>query len=203
MLFRKVPNSPGSSSHILKSLLTEEGILWFSDKREKITYKVEAGCFFLSDSNVRTSNVHKTMLTHLFLCNLIWKMNFHPQYSQLGASVMWLWRPQLCFLGLLVLKVQAWCFINIISPIQFVSGLVYLCQTSNHWRDGVSIKNYSLPSAWLLFPSLAAVHRDEWWEVGETGRNKELLAWVRFSKVTWWGPWVLFAPPAANPAGQV
>ena len=126
MLFRKVPNSPGSSSHILKSLLTEEGILWFSDKREKITYKVEAGCFFLSDSNVRTSNVHKTMLTHLFLCNLIWKMNFHPQYSQLGASVMWLWRPQLCFLGLLVLKLQAWCFINIISPIQFVSGFVYL-----------------------------------------------------------------------------
>ena len=53
MLFRKVLNSPGSSLHILKSLLTQEEILWFSDKREKITHKVEAGCFLLSDSNVR------------------------------------------------------------------------------------------------------------------------------------------------------
>lgn len=55
---------------------------------------------------------------------------------------------------------------------------------------------------WLFFPHLAAAHRDELWEVGETGRNKELLAWLILSKVTWWGPWGPFAPPVADPSGQ-
>ena len=53
-----------------------------------------------------------------------------------------------------------------------------------------------------MFPALAAAHRDEWWEVGETGRNKELLALLILSNVICWGPWVPFAPPAADPAGQ-
>lgn len=104
---------PRNSLYTQRSLLTQEGILLFSDKRgKKQRIRVKARVFsFLTQ--MPGSEVYKTMLIHLFLCNLIGIIT-----AFLSATKK-IW--SLCEM---TMAVRFLCS-NFLGPFNFVASLIF------------------------------------------------------------------------------